>query len=231
MTYPSTISAVKANRLFWLGRYAERTYLNLHLLRKYFDLHIDEDEGEYDVYFEKLGIDTAESSESKFMRQMYDRSSCTSVINDIERANDNAILLREEIQSETLSYIQLSRSLIHTLAGECNPNITAMQPVTDYMLAFWGSIAERIPNGLIRNFLEAGRYVEKIDMYIRFDYPFGKVRSVFDNLMHCVANDPAVFNHEVVRKMSELMREDLYLDGGAHYKGTLLCYVNSIVVI
>lgn len=37
------LSTTKANRLFWLGRYAERVYIALHLLRKHFDLMIDED--------------------------------------------------------------------------------------------------------------------------------------------------------------------------------------------
>ena len=32
-----TISATKANRLYWLGRYAERVYISLHLLRRYYD--------------------------------------------------------------------------------------------------------------------------------------------------------------------------------------------------
>ena len=48
MTYTATISAAKANRLYWLGRYAERAYLNLHLLRKYYDKTIDGLKAEYE---------------------------------------------------------------------------------------------------------------------------------------------------------------------------------------
>ena len=36
-----TIPANKANRLYWLGRYTERVYISLHLLRRYYDRMID----------------------------------------------------------------------------------------------------------------------------------------------------------------------------------------------
>ena len=35
------ISASKANQLYWLGRYQERVYMTLHLLRKCYDQMID----------------------------------------------------------------------------------------------------------------------------------------------------------------------------------------------
>lgn len=31
------LTATKANQLFWLGRYVERVYLSLHLMRRYYD--------------------------------------------------------------------------------------------------------------------------------------------------------------------------------------------------
>lgn len=36
-----TISAMKANRLYWLGRYTERVYTSLHFLRRCYDRMID----------------------------------------------------------------------------------------------------------------------------------------------------------------------------------------------
>ena len=43
----TAISSGKANRLFWLGRYAERAYLSLHFLRRYFDLYLDGNEVDF----------------------------------------------------------------------------------------------------------------------------------------------------------------------------------------
>ena len=37
MTQNNLISATKANSLYWLGRYEERVYITLHLLRKCYD--------------------------------------------------------------------------------------------------------------------------------------------------------------------------------------------------
>ena len=41
MVKNTIISANKANSLFWLGRYEERVYITLHLMRKCYDKMID----------------------------------------------------------------------------------------------------------------------------------------------------------------------------------------------
>ena len=41
MTQKNLISVTKANSLYWLGRYEERVYITLHLLRKCYDKMID----------------------------------------------------------------------------------------------------------------------------------------------------------------------------------------------
>ena len=46
----STLSKEKAIRLLWLGRYTERAYFSLHVLRKYHDKMIDEDDTAYKMY-------------------------------------------------------------------------------------------------------------------------------------------------------------------------------------
>ena len=48
------LNAPKANRLFWLGRYAERGYLFLHLMRKAYDEVLDVPVGETPVYSDFL---------------------------------------------------------------------------------------------------------------------------------------------------------------------------------
>ena len=53
MTF-NAISANKANRLYWLGRYTERVYLSLHFLRRYYDQMIDGHPQNYEEFYEKL---------------------------------------------------------------------------------------------------------------------------------------------------------------------------------
>ncbi len=232
MTYTGTISAAKANRLYWLGRYAERTYLNLHLLRKYYDKTIDGAQTEYEDYFNKLDIAVEPGKMHEFfIQQMYDTKNPTSIISDIERANDNAIVLREEITSETLSYIQLSRCVMQESGEKQESNITALQPVTDYLLAFWGSLEERLSNLYAINILHAGRLLEGLDMHIRFEYPLAKIRTRFDLLLGCVESDATLFDHKLIGRIDEMLVEGHYVPTDVTYRQTLLGYLNNAVLL
>ena len=57
MVKNTVISATKANSFFWLGRYEERVYITLHLLRKCYDKMIDGELEDYWPIWQKL--DTA----------------------------------------------------------------------------------------------------------------------------------------------------------------------------
>lgn len=136
----NTISAIKANRLYWLGRYTERVYISLHLLRRYYDKMIDGKPKEYEEYYQKLDISNPYPDKESFrIGYMYDDKNPCSLMSGLTAATDNAIVLREEIMSETLSYIELSLSYIRKSAEKKDDNITDLQPITDYLLAFWGS--------------------------------------------------------------------------------------------
>lgn len=169
----NAISAIKANRLYWLGRYTERVYISLHLLRCYYDKMIDGEPKEYEEYYQKLDTSNPYPDMESFrMGYMYDDKNPCSLVSGLMAANDNAIVLREEIMSETLSYVELSLAYIRKSAEKKDGNITDLQPITDYLLAFWGSVDERVFDERVRNFLRIGKLVENMDMHIRFDYPF-----------------------------------------------------------
>ncbi len=232
MINTETISDIKGNRLFWLGRYTERAYLNLHLLRKYYDRTIDGEGAEYDEYFEMLEIKAdCESTSQRFLDQMYDKENATSVISDIERANDNAILLREEIMSESLSYIQLSRCLMERCASEKVSNITDLQPVTDYLLAFWGSVEERLANLSVINILYIGRLVENIDMYLRFEYPLSKVRPKFDMMQRFFLSNNTLFDNELMNQLNTNLTTEQYDINNPTFKYKLLGYINNATLL
>lgn len=113
----NAISAIKANRLYWLGRYTERVYISLHLLRRYYDKMIDGKPKEYEEYYQKLDTSNPYPDKESFrIGYMYDDKNPCSLISGLTAANDNAIVLREEIMSETLSYIELSLSYIRKSA-------------------------------------------------------------------------------------------------------------------
>lgn len=146
-------------------------------------------------------------------------------------ANDNAIVLREEIMSETLSYIELSLSYIRKSAEKKDDNITDLQPITDYLLAFWGSIDERVFDERVRNFLRIGKLVENIDMHIRFDYPFYRIQEVFESLKLCAETEEGIFDPMILEHLNELLREDVYDCFNLGYKSIVLKYINHLVLV
>lgn len=226
------ISATKANRLYWLGRYTERVYISLHLLRRYYDKMIDGHPGEYEEYYRKLDSSNPYPDEDSFrMGYMYDEKNPCSLLSGMIAANDNAIVLREEIMSETLSYIQLSLCHIRKSAEKEEPNITDLQPITDYLLAFWGSIDERVFDERIRNILKIGKLVENIDMHIRFDYPFYRIEEAYDCLKHCAGTEDGIFDQTILKHLDELLTKDQYEHPEPDYKVKVLKYINHLVLL
>ncbi|MDD2798896.1 MAG: alpha-E domain-containing protein [Bacteroidales bacterium] len=208
----STLSKEKASRLYWLGRYTERAYASLHFLRKYHDIMIDGDKNAYILYCSKMGIENKYSSDEDFMKSyLYDSENPDSLSSMLNLANDNAIVLREEITSETLSYIQLSISHLNACAKQ-NCDMLELQSITDYLLAFWGSIDARIGNASLRCVLKSGKLIEGIDLHIRFDYSFERIFELFVPLHELVSKEKYIFNEEMLKHLHKLMTRSTYQD-------------------
>ncbi len=232
MNKPHAISASKANRLYWLGRYSERVYISLHLLRRYYDRMIDGQGKEYEEFYQKLDAGNPYTDVKSFiLGYMYDEKNPCSILSCLVAANDNAIVLREEIMSETLSYIQLSLCHIKKLAEEKNANITNLQPITDYLLAFWGSADERINNPRVSNLLRIGKNVENIDMHIRFDYPFFRIDEAYTNLVTCIKREYGIADSTILSQLDEQIVESRYENQAPDYKAKVLKYINHLVLV
>ena len=141
------ISASKANQLYWLGRYQERVYMTLHFLRKCYDQMIDGNPESYHTLREMLDpMHNYPNNEEFALGMVYDETNPSSVFSALNRAMDNAILLREDIYTETLSYIEMSIALMKKCKKENKINMTLLQYITDWSLAFWGSAEQRLRN-------------------------------------------------------------------------------------
>ena len=75
-------------------------------------------------------------------------------------------MLREEIGSETLSYVQLAIYAINKAKISRAP-LLELQNVEDNLLAFWGIADDCIDSKIIRNIIKTGKRVERIDLYAR----------------------------------------------------------------
>ncbi len=230
----NVITADKANRLYWLGRYAERVYISLHLLRRYYDKVIDGDIADLHEYYQKLGVDTqGEDLDSELFQlsQLYSPVNNCSIISSLCGANDNAIVLRMDITSESFSYIQMSLALITECGIRGEKNITLLQPVTDYMLAFFGSIDERVFDKRIRKYLKTGRFVENIDLHIRFAYPFFRIEEVYTSLKEAVRKAGAAVDEYAMEQLDRLITEENYAPECEAYRNSVLGYLSSLVLV
>lgn len=161
------ISVEQTDRLFWLGRYTERVYSTMKLYVKTFDTMIDSIAREHTEFCKRLEIPDIYTSPEDFMKRYpFDEEESNSIISNLKRAYDNAIVLREEIGSESLAYIQLAVYDMQK-AARINAPVLEFQKVLDNLMAFWGIIDDQIESENVRNILKVGKRVERIDLYAR----------------------------------------------------------------
>ena len=169
------ISVEQTDRLFWLGRYSERVYTTLRLYSESFDRLIDIDSYDYAEFCRRLDIPDVYGSKEKFKESYpFDEEDTNSILSNLLRAYDNAIVLREEIGSETLSYIQLAIYDMQKARISRAPLIE-MQSVIDNLLAFWGIADDIIDSEQTRNIIKAGKRVERVDLFGRLHLPAANI--------------------------------------------------------
>lgn len=161
------ISVEQADRLYWLGRYTERVYTTLRMFCQSFDTMIDEIVDSYSAFCKKIDIPDIYGDKDTFLKVYpFDQENPDSIISNLDRAYDNAVVLRESIGSEALSYVQLAVYEMNKASISKAPLIE-LQHVIDDLLAFWGIADDQIDSEQIRNIIKAGKRIERIDLYAR----------------------------------------------------------------
>ena len=161
------ISVEQADRLYWLGRYTERVYTTLKFFANSFDTLIDGAENSYVDFCKSIDIPNIYQDKADFVKKYpFDAENTDSIISNLNRAYDNAIVLRESIGSETLAYIQLAIYEMNRAAKSKAPMIE-LQKVNDNLLAFYGTVDDQIESENVRNIIKAGKRIERIDIYAR----------------------------------------------------------------
>ncbi|MCI6119091.1 MAG: alpha-E domain-containing protein [Prevotella sp.] len=230
MVKSDIISATKANRLYWLGRYECRVYLTLHQLNKCFDEMIDGEPDDYTEFWKKLDSSGIYQTNDEFtFGMLYDDTNPCSVLSAQKYAMDNAILLREDIMSETLSYLEMSLALLRKCKQEATVNISHLQPVIDWSLAFWGSSEQRLQNHKALSIMMIGRNVENLDMQLRFGYPYRRVALAYDSLKRYCKDLQGSLDENISGQLDKLITADHFDLSDCEYKTKLLKYVNQLV--
>ncbi|MGN0132484.1 MAG: alpha-E domain-containing protein [Lachnospiraceae bacterium] len=201
------ISVEQTNRLLWLGRYSERVYTTLRLYSNSFDMMIDEITDSYAAFCKMIDIPDVYGSKEAFKEKYpFDEENPDSILSNLNRAYDNAIVLREEIGSEALSYIQLAIYDMNKARISRAPLIE-MQRVIDNILAFWGIVDDSIDSEQVRNIIKTGKRIERVDLYARLGIERKELVREINRLTPRIARSGMEYHEEKINTLKELVAE------------------------
>ena len=204
------ISIKSTDNLFWLGRYVERVFTTLRVFSEYYDKMIDKDENAYIDFCNKLGIENTYSYKQEFItKYLFDENDPNSVMSNLLCAYDNAVVMRNEISSETLSYIQMAVNYMEQ-GRESSAPMLKLQEVFDCIFAFWGSADDFVES---RNILKFGRSVERLDLYTRFSFSPTLIKKEFSILLNRLYKVGVDCNIDAINTlMNIILEKDEYSD-------------------
>lgn len=178
------ISLNKASRLYWLGRYTERVYTGLKQVKAIYDASVDGKEADFAAYCRRLGIPCGYENTADFCKKYYfDTNNPNSLASSLVYAYDNAIVLRETLTTDTLSYILMALSAMEKASESENPGVE-LQWVMDDIMAFRGSCEENIYDEDVRAMIKLGSSVERVDLYLRLGVSGEVLRKEFERLFN-----------------------------------------------
>ncbi len=203
------ISVENTDRLYWLGRYTERVYSTIGGYSRSFDSMLDMDFDSYETFCEDLDIPNIYKDKEDFItRYCYDENDPNSIYSNLMRAYDNAIVLREEIGSEPLAYIQLAVYAMNKAKTSEAPMIE-LQKVVDNILAFWGIADDLIESENIRNIIKVGKRVERIDIYARVGAQKKDIVREVNRLKDRIKGTHLEYESGKLEEISELIKADV----------------------
>lgn len=168
------VTAAKADNLYWLGRYTERVFTTIGQFFPFYDLVMDTQVDAFKPFAKALDLSEEFDDFDSFIHSfLYDPDNANSVRSAMQAAFNNAVVLRPELGSNLVQYIEMS---VNTIAGAAHgglksENIYRQRDITDYMLALWGGVEDSALAPVLKAFLFIGKYLERVDLYTRFRLP------------------------------------------------------------
>ena len=203
-----TFSLEQKDNLVWLGRYTERVFTTIKFYFTGYDRMIDTDTHYYAEFCEKLDIPNIYQSKEDFLaRYPFAEENSDSIYSNLIRAYNNGIVLREEIGSEALAYIQLAIYGMQKASVSAAPLIE-LQKVMDNLLAFWGAIDDGIENEHVRNLIKCGKRIERLDLYSRLEMPVLMMQKEVSRLAHRIKTTGVNYEKTVMSQLGSMMSAD-----------------------
>ncbi|MCH3968015.1 MAG: alpha-E domain-containing protein [Atopobiaceae bacterium] len=178
---PITLS--KADEMLWLGRYTERVYTTLREFFETYDGNVDLEVKDFSEFCAACDMPVSPHARvDEFLYDfLYDRENPVSMCAAMRAAFGDAMLLRPELGTETISYVELA---LINLRRSKEPGLRLVQhrSVGDDILAFWGSIENGCGDRSVKALVFVGKYVERIELLSRFGKPDRELAGAVDKL-------------------------------------------------
>ena len=169
---------------------------------------IDLKETEYEEFCKRQEIPNIYTSVEDFAkRYCFDEEDPNSIISNLSRAYDNAVVLREEIGSGTLSYIQMAVYAMNK-AQKSDAPLFELQHVIDNIVAFWGIIDDSVDDEQVRSIVKLGKRVERIDLYARMHMDRKEMKREVVRLNYRVDHTNLKFSSKRLAHINYLIEED-----------------------
>lgn len=202
-----TFSLEKRTAMYWLGRYTERVYTTIRAFYNCYDSMIDRDPNIYQKLCTRLDIPNIYKDAEDFIHSfLFDRNNPDSVYLSLNRAMDNGIMLRNELTSETLAYIQMALDIYGASVTSDVPTM-ALLPVQDYLLAFWGSLDDNASDQRCRSIIKCGKYVERLDLYYRLSYSADQIEKELCKLINRLPRTGIPYESEILDELVTVCRD------------------------
>lgn len=197
-----TPSLAQANHLYWLGRYVERVQRTLILSSDIYDTLLD-DESVFNLhdFCVRLAIpDIYDDADDFIGRYMFDENDQNSVISNLNRAFDNAIVMRDLLKSDTLAYIQLALNTMKAGKRSLSPMLE-VQETLDYLYAFWGALDDNMNDLKSRYTVRTGGSVERVDLALRLRFTDEKMFGEVARLESRIERSGVVHDAEALKRI------------------------------
>ena len=202
------ITVEHTGRLVWLGRYTERVYTTIRIFSDSFDKLISHNAGAIEDFCRKLDIPMIYSDHQDFLRRYnFDRGNPDSVASSLDRVYDNAVVMRDEIGSEAICYIQMAVYALNRASRSETPYLD-MQRVSDNMLAFWGICDDQIESENARNIIKVGKRIERIDLYARLSQPREALRREIRRLSARIPRTNLHYREDRIQQLQDLIEQE-----------------------
>lgn len=219
-----TLSLGQINHLFWLGRYMERVKTTLRVSGDVYDTLLD---GAVDVHriCALLTIpDIYDDADDFIGRYMFDADDPNSVISNLNRAFDNAIVMRDLLQSGLLAYVQLAVDAMLAASRSQSPMLEEQEAI-DYLYAFWGALDDYMPDVHARYTVRLGASVEQLDLALRLREPDEVIAAELERLRHRLDRAGVSYDAAALARIGALVADG----GAAGQTDELLDLVNGLV--